>query len=344
MKELMAPHPSPTISMAYCLALLEAAEVPPAMARELMADSGIPPGLLDQPSARLTERQLATLYRLMAVRLDDEMPRFFSRPLRPGALKFTCLSLLSAADLRVALHRWQHVYRLLQDDFVLDISQSGPNESRIALIHPQERPYLAKPMGIELTLKLIYGVCSWLTASRLALVRLDFAFPRPAFATEDHGLYPAPVAFDQPLSALYVETDSLRMPVRREARELPHFLRHAPEGWMFPSFKDESLAQRLRHLLAARLPASLTAQDAAEALNVSLRTLHRRLAQEGTSYQAIKDELRRDLAIQKLSRGQEPLAVISAELGFDSTASFHRAFRHWTGDTPGAYREARAGR
>lgn len=336
-------HLSPTISMAYCLALLEAAEVPSALARELMAEGGIPPGLLDQPSARLTELQLATLYRLLAVRLDDEMPRFFSRPLRAGALKFTCLSLLGAADLRVALHRWQNVYRLLQDDFVMEIAPSGPNESRIALVHPR-RPYIAKPMGIELMLKLIYGVCSWLTASRLALVRLDFTFARPAFATEDHGLYPGPVAFDQPVSALYVETASLRMPVRREARDLPQFLRRAPEGWMFPSFKDESLAQRLRQLLAARLPASLHAEHAAEGLNMSLRTLHRRLAHEGTSYQSIKDELRRDIAIQKLSRGHEPLAAISADLGFDSTASFHRAFRGWTGDTPGAYRDARAGR
>ena len=74
---------------------------------------------------------------------------------------------------------------------------------------------------------------------------------------------------------------------------------------------------------------------------MSLRTLHRRLAQEGTSYQSIKDELRCDIAIQKLSRGYEPLAAISADLGFDSTASFHRAFRGWTGDTPGAYRDAR---
>ena len=332
---------TPTISSAYLAALLDAAEVPQAQARELMAEVGIPPGLLDQPAARITERQLASLYRLMAVRLDDEMPRFFSRPLRPGALKFTCLSLLGAPDLRVALHRWKNVHRLLQDDFVMEVQPTGPTLSRIALVLPADRPFVAKPMGIELMLKLLYGVCSWLTASRLALVRVDFAFARPAFATEDHGLYPGPVLFGQPVSALHVETASLHLPIRRQARDLPEFLRRAPEGWMFPSFKDETLAQCLRTLLASRLPEATHAETAAQQLNMSLRTLHRRLADEGTSYQSIKDELRRDIAIQKLSRSREPLAAISADLGFDSTASFHRAFRGWTGDTPGAYRDAR---
>jgi AraC-like DNA-binding protein len=73
-------------------------------------------------------------------------------------------------------------------------------------------------------------------------------------------------------------------------------------------------------------------------MHTSVRNLSRKLRNEGTSFQAIKDELRRDVAIQLLTKTDKPIAVIGADLGFDSPTTFHRAFKAWTGSTPGAYR------
>ena len=56
-------------------------------------------------------------------------------------------------------------------------------------------------------------------------------------------------------------------------------------------------------------------------------------------FQDIKDALRRDVAIERLTRGSEPLISIASDLGFSTVAAFHRAFRRWTGGTPGDYRE-----
>lgn len=326
----------PTISMGYVYAVCAAMDVPPATVANLLEQVGIASGLLQQPGARVTEQQFAALYRLVVAYADDEMPRLFSRPLRPGALKFTCLSLLGARSLAVALHRWSHVLHLLQDDFVLDVDADAPI-SRVALVQvPGARP--AKPVALDLMLKLIHGVSSWLVARRIPLIRVDFSFPRPSFAGEYQSLYPGPVRFEQPRTALHLEWSYLQMPVRRTKAELNDFLRRAPEDWLFVSFKDELLGQRLRDHLAQRLPHPVTADAAAAALHVSTRTLHRRLCDEGTSFQRVKDELRRDMAVQKLTRTREPMAAIAAELGFESTASFHRAFKGWTGDTPGVYR------
>lgn len=326
----------PTISMAYVHAVCTAMEVPPATMAALLERVGIASGLLQQRTARLTEAQFAALYRLVVAYADDEMPRLFSRPLRPGALKFTCLSLLDARNLAVALHRWSHVLHLLQDDFTLEVDPAQPI-CRVALIEsPAARP--CKPVALDLMLKLIHGVASWLIGRRIPLIRVDFSFERPAFAAEYQALYPGPVRFDQPCTAMHLEAGYLQMPVRRTKPELNEFLRRAPEDWLFVSFKDELLSQRLREHLARQLPRTLTAEDAAAALHVSTRTLHRRLGEEGTSFQRVKDELRRDIAVQKLTRTREPMSAIAAELGFDSTASFHRAFKGWTGDTPGVYR------
>ena len=83
-------------------------------------------------------------------------------------------------------------------------------------------------------------------------------------------------------------------------------------------------------------------EAAAHALCMSTRTLSRKLAAEGSSFQKIKDALRRDLAIQRLVKTQDSIGHIAADLGFDNLPSFHRAFLAWTGSTPGAYRKQMA--
>ena len=67
-------------------------------------------------------------------------------------------------------------------------------------------------------------------------------------------------------------------------------------------------------------------------------TVRRRLQEEGASYQSIKDQLRRDLAISYLSHSTRSVMDIALELGFSERSAFHRAFRKWTGASPGEFR------
>ena len=67
-------------------------------------------------------------------------------------------------------------------------------------------------------------------------------------------------------------------------------------------------------------------------------TLRRRLEAEGTSYQDVKDQLRRDLAIDRLCNSTMSVADIAALVGFRETSAFHRAFKKWNGVQPGEYR------
>lgn len=84
-----------------------------------------------------------------------------------------------------------------------------------------------------------------------------------------------------------------------------------------------------------------TVDAVAQQLHYSVRTLCRRLEAEGTTFQAIKDEVRRDVAIQRLTRSDDAIAAIAYDVGFDNPTAFHRAFRHWTGSTPAAYRHTK---
>ncbi|MDN5539635.1 AraC family transcriptional regulator, partial [Comamonas sp.] len=79
-------------------------------------------------------------------------------------------------------------------------------------------------------------------------------------------------------------------------------------------------------------------QATAAELNMSAPTLQRKLAAAGTSFQAIKDELRRDIAVSRLGTSKVSFTELAADLGFADAAAFQRAFKGWTGSSPGLYR------
>ena len=99
-----------------------------------------------------------------------------------------------------------------------------------------------------------------------------------------------------------------------------------------------------RHVLAMATGAVLLAASAsglaAERLNMSGRNLHRKLAEEGTSFKELQDEIRQDLALRYLGMSGMSLNEIAFNLGFIDQSSFNRAFKRWTGGSPGQYRRA----
>ena len=80
-------------------------------------------------------------------------------------------------------------------------------------------------------------------------------------------------------------------------------------------------------------------EEMASNLHMSESSLRRRLLKEGTSYQAIKDQVRCEIAIENLSREEMRINDLAELLGFTEPSSFVRSFRGWMGITPKAYRD-----
>ena len=104
-----------------------------------------------------------------------------------------------------------------------------------------------------------------------------------------------------------------------------------------------SLVDKVRQLVRAELERGLNITEAAERLHLSETTLRRRLAEEGTTYRAILDAVRRDLSFAHLAAGLEPGEVVFV-LGYSNYNAFARAFRRWTGTSPAEYRSGGASR
>lgn len=333
------PNNANTVPISFVLSLLSGPNLDPARQSRLLMAAGIAPSLLQAGTSRVTTEQFATLYQVLALELDDELPGMFSRPVRAGAFKFLCLSLMESVSLQTAMFRLTRFFHLVLDDFAIELSRDD-GLVRMALV-PQNPSAIGNTFGQEIMLKLIHGMASWLTGHRMTLARVDCAYPRPKHASEYGFLYPGPAHFDQPLSALYFEPQQLNSPIRQNKKSLATFLSRAPGDWLFVSFEERRLSQRVREFLAPRLHLPLAASEVAEALHLSLRTLTRHLAAEQATFQGLKDELRRDAAIQRLTKTDDSIAAIALAVGFEDPNTFHRAFRKWTGSTPGAYRVRR---
>jgi len=135
--------------------------------------------------------------------------------------------------------------------------------------------------------------------------------------------------FDAPRLEARFPIEWLSLPVRRDEAALRAFLADAPASITTLYRRDRALALRVREHLRAALPEHPALPEIASRLFLSPRTLHRRLEDEGASFRAIKDGLRRDLATDWLTKTARPLSRIGADLGFADAAAFYRAFAGW---------------
>jgi AraC-like DNA-binding protein len=307
---------------------------PQAMA-SLLERSGLQPGPM-MPTQRVTLKEIATLYQLAAPETGDEMMGLWSRPIRPRALQHLLTVQREASSLVSALFRFSTFWNLLLDDFHLEL-RNDPREVELALV-PYAKENRPQRFGHMLILKLAHGLLSWLGGSETPVQEVRFAFARPDFAADYAVVFPCPVKFDAQHTSIRFDPRQFNRPVTRSSAEASVFLERAPLDWIFTGSRAHRNGLRVRAFLYGAAWQSCQLQDAARALKMTPRTLNRRLKEEGTSFQNIKDALRRDIAIRALQQGTDSIEQIAFDTGFSAPSNFHRAFHKWTNRTPGSYR------
>jgi len=332
-------NPHSTVAIGFVTGITAGLQRNGVDAQALLERAGIASQQLGKPTTRIPIARYAALYRLINERLDDEGFGLFSRPLRRGSFEFLCRSALSAPTLDAALERIARFLRIVLDDLEVEIQRAG--ESALLIIS-QERPLPVGEPGrvfaFEWLLRMIHGLAAWLVGRPLALDEVAFPYPPPPHAADYELVFAPRCSFDAPRLVARFPVAALALPVRRDEAALREFLVDAPASITTLYGRDRALAQRVREQLRAALPAQRPLPAIARSLFLSPRTLHRRLEDEGTSLRAIREALRRDLAVEWLTKTQRPLSRIAADLGFAEASAFYRAFMAWTGEGPRDYR------
>jgi AraC-like DNA-binding protein len=302
-----------------------------------LKQAGFPQDVIQQLNTRVTRDQIVKLYQIVASTTGDEMMGLWTRPIRSGALEILCTTMIEASSIRTAVHRFTRFWNLVLDDFNLQMLEE--NDSITVQLIPSRTANTTHRFGHALLLKLTHGLASWLANRELALQHVGFAFPRPPFAEDYSILFPASIGFGEVYSSIRLARKAGALRIERRISDVSDFLIRAPRDWIFTSFDEHALQLKIRELLSSSPRTDCTLEQAANAVNMSPRTLIRKLAADNLSFQDIKDGFRRDLAIRELTRASKSLDDISYEMGFSSSTVFHRAFKKWTGVTPSTYRE-----
>ncbi|MFD0356091.1 AraC family transcriptional regulator [Streptomyces sp. NPDC127110] len=309
----------------------------------LLQEAQIPPLLLGDDRARVTPAQFARLFRALYRTTQDEFLGLSAVPSRPGTFAMMCHACLGCRDLGAAVERAAAFYGLFPGGPELALETAG-GQARFTVRNDfdgDEERFLT-----ECVLAIWHRLCSWLVGRRIPLVHAAFAYPPPPHRDEYDALFDCPVRFGAGRTEAVFDARWLTAPLVRDEAALDAMLRRAPFDLLSRPEYGTTVAEQVRRTLTRRLRGSPRLPELGEVaarLAVSPATLRRRLRQEGTSFQQLKDDVRRDAAIAGLAEGGEPIAELAARLGFSEDTAFHRAFRRWTGTTPGAYRIASGG-
>ena len=266
---------------------------------------------------------------------DDNLGLHVAEHAELGSFDVHFYAMVSSPTLGAAFERVCRYQRLIHETSQVRLETSG---DRAVLSHCLSGGLPAPRQTAELLL------VSWVRAGRVATgttwspAEVRFAHREPRDSRQLERFFRAPLRFGTGENALVLPVALLDEPCRRTDPSLLSLLdRYAADrldGPRAATFADRARAALSEELLAE----NVTAHRLAARLEVSVRTLNRTLAAEGTSYKRLLDQVRLDIAGRHLVDDRVSVAEVAFLLGFSELSAFHRAFKRWTGCTPAAFR------
>lgn len=298
----------------------------------------ITPNQLKQPTGHITARQMEVLSGAAMQELDDEGLGAFGRKLPWGSYGMLARASISSPNLGIALKRWCRHHALIADDITLRLTTSGDTA---AITVEEKVPGQVGEFGLVHVLRNIHGLACWYVDSRIPLQGARFPFEAPAHVEAYALMFPGPgLQFKAAQAEIKFDARYLALPLRRDEKALQQMLQRALPLTVLQYRRDRLLVEQVRQALANPASgASHTAETLAVALNMSPRSLHRQLQEEGASLQQLKDEVRFEKAKDLLLRTSKPIKQVAEASGFRNEKSFTRAFREWSGQSPAEFRQ-----
>ncbi|MEJ7734633.1 MAG: AraC family transcriptional regulator [Polyangiaceae bacterium] len=290
--------------------------------------------------ARVPHEQLVALWEKVMRAVGD--PGF---PVRAGerstpreydAIGFACMTRATLGDALEQLVRFSRIWSNAGEWRVRH--EPGTSALELYLADPHR---LGERCGSESTMARLVTAGRFLTDSDLVPVAVRFRHPAPHDTSAHQRVFRAPIEWQASRTELVLTDAMLDLPLIKADPGLAAFFeRHATE--MLERFGEPVTVQHgVRRVVADELRRGVPSLEATAArLAMSGRTLRRRLADEGTTYQKVIDEVRCELARRYLRSDDLAVGAVAFLLGFSEPSTFHRAFKRWTGKTPLEFRAA----
>lgn len=338
---------------------LEALELDPATAAH---EAGLCPRELRalKPGAGISARHYARLYKAAVEQMQHlGQPVPWGAGVGSEAFALMCHCIISARTLGEALALAERFGQLLMPRLGYRVSLRRGDSSLAGLHYHVDFDEQASgfiPPGWGLTgqqaalirasgLQVWHALCGWLTGQPLRIESVTVAAP-PFSTAYGHALglvFRCPVHFQAGSNALWFPVEQLQRRIVHTGETLRDFLGNAVYQLIAIDREPASVSTAIRSLVVVELPGPLPGfAEIARQLGLSESSLRRRLQAEGSSYQAIKDEVRCAVAMDRLRNSNDTVAEIADFLGFAEPGSFVRSFKVWVGAPPQVWREQQA--
>lgn len=335
---MQAPHVSARIGALIVHASASAGVDPVRLAAEV----GFDPAVVRDPDARIPLELEERLWDEAARRSGvDAFGLQAAQDLRPGAFDVLDYVVRTAPTIRAALERLARYNRLVHDVARFSLVDRG---DVLRLEHRFSRPSL-RPcrQASEFTIASIVTLGTALTGMPVRPLAVEFIHEAPESTAPHRMLFGLEPRFSAAVNAIELDRKTLERGIPGADPALSAVIERHAEGLLAQRPELETASQRVRQVLAGMLrDGEATLAAAAKRLGMSARSLQRRLAEEGLGFDAVLDDLRRELSLRYLADPKIAIAEVAYLTGFSEPSAFHRAFKRWTGTTPGDARRQAA--
>lgn len=312
----------------------------------LCTDVGLTPDQLDVGDARVPlEVNIRVKKAAIARSGDPHLALHLGEMTTPVTLGMTGHLMESSPDLRTAFHNLERFTPAFTRLFNYRMEETA-HEFRY---YPEPLPLWNEisPETALFTVDHCYAsalhIIRLLSGKNLHPLRAEYRYAAPKDLSEHERVLKVRPVFGAPHNRIVFRSADMDLPVFGHNKELNAHFKQVLEQRMAVTAQDGTFAEDVRRTILVHYQLVLPrVQDVAERMNLTPRTLQRKLAVEGTTFQRVADDVRKEMAIGLLPNPRLTIAEIAYKLGYSEPTTFQRAFRNWTGRTPTAYRSGAA--
>lgn len=310
-------------------------------AAQVMRENGVDLAKLKDPTARLdpsVHRKIVS----DAVELTED-PGFglrFSDFVHPTTFHALGFALLSSSTLRAFCQRWVRYHSFITTTGEVSIDETRTDPALIFPSQPRNADSIVGRVLIDGQIATVLKLIRFMYRPDYFPTRVDLICPEISGTQKLYRRYlGSNVHFSQARNAIHFDQADLDTRLPAANAELARQNDEAVLNFLARLDKANVVAQTHAKLIELLPSGDCSKAKVASALHMSVRTLHNRLAESGTTYQQLLDRTRRELAEQYMQQANISVSQVAFLLGFSDCSNFSRAFHRWTGRSPSDFRE-----
>lgn len=308
-------------------------------APRLVARSGFDPGKHPDLDGRLPHAVYLQLWQAVLEQADD--PGFALKlgasvdPRQMGILGSVVLSCRTLAEVGQQFIR--HA-RLLNSLYRVE---AAVQDQRFVYRYVADCPPELEAGFVETHFAAAISLCRLLADTDIVPLEMRFRYPEPAHVKQYQALFGAALRFNQNDNAMLLDVCVMELPVAQHNPYTNTLASRHAAMLLEQLERADSLLGRVQQHIMDTLSTGAGIESCATALNMTPRTLQRKLREEGSSFQDLQEAMRRKLAFDYLSQPFPyiPIVEVALLLGYSEPSAFHRAFKRWSGVSAAAYRQ-----